>query len=71
MSGPRFEAGGGGIQVEVKGGRERFLKRRAVVDSAPGKTSGGRHLGSKWGWLWFLSREPVSRAWRRPPGAGY
>ena len=41
MPGPRFEAGGGGSQVEVTAGRERFLKRRAVVDSAPGKTPGG------------------------------
>ena len=40
MPGPRFEAGGGGSQVEVTAGRERFLKRRAVVDSAPGRRLG-------------------------------
>ena len=58
MPGPRSEAGGGGSQVEVKAGRERFLTSRAAVDSAPGKTSGGGRLG----WQAGLAMVPVSGA---------
>ena len=71
MPGPRSEAGGGGSQVEVKAGRERFLTSRAAVDSAPGRRLGAVVSDGKQDWPWFLSREPTSRAWRRLPGAGY
>lgn len=42
MPGPRFKVGGGGSQVKVKVGRERFLKSRAAVDSDPREDIWGR-----------------------------